>query len=791
MGNMRNEELIVNSHKTIVILTLLGDPMIPPTSRDARAGGFNTDVREWLNILAKKEYPVAVITNTSAFIQTPVQEITPDITIYRIPMEESSFKNPAALKEQYCFVFSAVEKILNENKIVPAFFHSYFWYSGYLAMELSENYKVPFVHTIIDLSAYKKISGSNADYHIQEEWEKAIFPKASCIIAITEEEKRIFLQNYDVPEEKLVVTGREANQAFLHPDHDPMGIAEDFHVNSDTIENINISTPKAMENSGWWNSGAYLYMGRLKETKGVPIILQAWYRLYQQYKEHTPPLWIVGGTPVAIQDMRTRVKEVIPCLEDLENSLKICWWGYLSSKSISALLLKTSVLVAHSQYEAGGLVVIEAMSCRVPVIATPVGFSADCIRDWKNGFLVPYTNVELLVRRMEHFIHQPLLSRCLGNFAKVTYDFFTDNWNCYGKHLHIYQCLWNQSDMDKPDALSYTTLWLENEKSDFQRGIINAYPYNERTIKNFVLEYSRERFHSISDNSVIFEKDLSETSDIWSICEGGHCYFLIYLYSTINKDKIWNPKVKNESITCDERMQSIAFSAKSPCVYSMIHIDMQRHIYMLPKFEDVIYPDSNCCVHEILSIIKNFDLGYHIGAKDGFEAASFRSSFLGSNDFTITNLWYELSTPSDSTSQKFFSFLKPYCVNLEKYTVELSQDSCEMCMNYGKQFGGHIVMSDQGYQLLPSDSIFWGEKGFDPAVFLLEYWSKSFFPCQTELEYQIRQASELYHISSKRMIFWCILIALLCIRKSFVMEAEPDISVYASIMEMCINNLSI
>lgn len=44
----------MNNEKRIIILALLGDPMVPATSRDARAGGFNTDVKQWLATLSKK-----------------------------------------------------------------------------------------------------------------------------------------------------------------------------------------------------------------------------------------------------------------------------------------------------------------------------------------------------------------------------------------------------------------------------------------------------------------------------------------------------------------------------------------------------------------------------------------------------------------------------------------------------------------------------------------------------------------------------------------------------------------
>lgn len=106
--------------------------------------------------IIKKNYPVTVITNASSYFPNKFQRISENITIHRINLEESSLKNASALMEQYPYVYNAIKELMKQENIEPIFIHSYFWYSGYLAMELSDFYQIPFVHTIIDLAAYKK-----------------------------------------------------------------------------------------------------------------------------------------------------------------------------------------------------------------------------------------------------------------------------------------------------------------------------------------------------------------------------------------------------------------------------------------------------------------------------------------------------------------------------------------------------------------------------------------------------------------------------------------------------------
>ena len=48
-------------------------------------------------------------------------------------------------------------------------------------------------------------------------------------------------------------------------------------------------------------------------------------------------------------------------------------------------------LVLPSAYEANALVLLEALACGLPVVATRVGFAPELVRDGDNGFLVDRT----------------------------------------------------------------------------------------------------------------------------------------------------------------------------------------------------------------------------------------------------------------------------------------------------------------------------------------------------------------------------------------------------------------
>jgi glycosyltransferase involved in cell wall biosynthesis len=68
-------------------------------------------------------------------------------------------------------------------------------------------------------------------------------------------------------------------------------------------------------------------------------------------------------------------------------------------------------LVFASTYEGFGLVVLEAMSQQLPVIATPVGCAAALVRDGETGYRVPARDAAALAEAMARVLADPLEAR--------------------------------------------------------------------------------------------------------------------------------------------------------------------------------------------------------------------------------------------------------------------------------------------------------------------------------------------------------------------------------------------
>jgi glycosyltransferase involved in cell wall biosynthesis len=126
-----------------------------------------------------------------------------------------------------------------------------------------------------------------------------------------------------------------------------------------------------------------LFVGRLIDWKAVDVLLDAFARL------HLPAqLEILGDGP-----MRAALEEQARRLGIAD---RVAFAGWQPQRECARRLQQADVLVLPSLYECGGAVVLEAMACGLPVVATDWGGPADYL-DSTCGILVPPTSRDALV----------------------------------------------------------------------------------------------------------------------------------------------------------------------------------------------------------------------------------------------------------------------------------------------------------------------------------------------------------------------------------------------------------
>jgi glycosyltransferase involved in cell wall biosynthesis len=153
--------------------------------------------------------------------------------------------------------------------------------------------------------------------------------------------------------------------------------------------------------------GFALYVGRLSQEKGVETLLAAWRGMPGGI-----PLRIVGEGP-----MRGMVLQALRSLESVRYD------GGLPRRAVLALMRDARVLIFPSSwYEPFGLVLLEALACGLPVIASRIGGIPEIIEDHRTGRLFPPGDSAALREEVVRLWHQPDLLEGMARECREVFD---------------------------------------------------------------------------------------------------------------------------------------------------------------------------------------------------------------------------------------------------------------------------------------------------------------------------------------------------------------------------------
>ena len=156
-----------------------------------------------------------------------------------------------------------------------------------------------------------------------------------------------------------------------------------------------------------------LFLGRLGERKGVPVLIAALRRLAESALDWRAE--IAGDGDAA--PYRAEV-------ERLGLSARVAFPGWLDEAAAHARLSRAAVLVLPSEAEGLPMAIVEAFAWGVPVISTPVGSTPDILHDGVEGLMIPVGDVEALAAALARLIGDAELRRQLGASARA---FFVQN----------------------------------------------------------------------------------------------------------------------------------------------------------------------------------------------------------------------------------------------------------------------------------------------------------------------------------------------------------------------------
>lgn len=144
------------------------------------------------------------------------------------------------------------------------------------------------------------------------------------------------------------------------------------------------------------NENSILYVGRIHETKGVDILLHAMRLLVN--RNPAAQLSLIGGS--FYRQTQVQQDRLISLSEELGLAKHVRFLGIQSHREVAEAMRRATLLVLPSRRETLGSVLIEALACGTPVVATRCGGPEDVVTD-DVGMLVPTEDPVSLAEAME------------------------------------------------------------------------------------------------------------------------------------------------------------------------------------------------------------------------------------------------------------------------------------------------------------------------------------------------------------------------------------------------------
>jgi starch synthase len=271
--------------------------------------------------------------------------------------------------------------------------HSHTWYAnlaGHLAATL---YDIPHVLTVHSLEPLRpwKAEQLGGGYALSTWCERVAIESADAVIAVSSGMRADVLATYP-----SLAAGR------VHVIHN--GIDTDEYApdpGTGVLEQYNIDPGRP----------TVVYVGRVTRQKGLPVLLRA----AELLEPEVQIVLCAGQADTA--ELGAEVTGLVGHLRDSRSG--VVWLdGMLPKSEVIQILSHATVFACPSLYEPLGIVNLEAMACRTPVIGSNVGGIPEVVLDAQTGLLVPPGDHILLAEALTSLLSDPARATAMGELGR-------------------------------------------------------------------------------------------------------------------------------------------------------------------------------------------------------------------------------------------------------------------------------------------------------------------------------------------------------------------------------------
>ncbi|MDD5555655.1 MAG: glycogen synthase [bacterium] len=283
--------------------------------------------------------------------------------------------------------FDAVFKTLSTNLamlcdgIDSQVVHTHTWYGHFAGLLAKILYRVPFVATCHSLEPLRpwKVQQLGQGYAVSAWMEKIGIEGADRVIAVSGLMKEDILRHFDVPAERVEVIHNGVDLDTWR--HAPLSddLRERFGIADEYI----------------------LFVGRPTPQKGMEYLVDAMDRI--------PCQLVMGAVGADTREYEDRMTEKVRAKPN------IVWiHELLKEEEYIQLYSGARVFVCPSIYEPFGIINLEAMSCRTPVVASATGGILEVVVDGETGLLVNPADSGAIAEAVNRLLKDPEMRRRFG-----------------------------------------------------------------------------------------------------------------------------------------------------------------------------------------------------------------------------------------------------------------------------------------------------------------------------------------------------------------------------------------
>ena len=386
--------MFVNQKNRVALISVSGDPAAEIGQEEA--GGQNVYVRQVGLALAQQGWSVDMFARRISPDQAAIVQHAPNCRTIRLTAGPQKFIGRDTVFNylpEFVQQFLAFQK---QEGIQYPLVHTNYWLSSWVGMELKKHQPLVQLHTYHSLGAvkYRSVSDLPAIASTRLAVEKTCLETADSVVATSPQEGEHM--------RKLVSTKGTVEMVPCGTDIERLGSVDRLTARDE------LGIPE--------DAKVALYVGRFDRRKGIETLVRA--IASSNLRGNADLRLIIGGgaRPGESDGIeRDRIQDIV---KELGIEEIVTFPGRLTESDLPIYYAAANVCVVPSHYEPFGLVAIEAMACRTPVVASNVGGLQFTVVPEVTGLLVPPKDEAAFAEAIDRILGNPAWGEQLGETGR-------------------------------------------------------------------------------------------------------------------------------------------------------------------------------------------------------------------------------------------------------------------------------------------------------------------------------------------------------------------------------------